>query len=200
MNDPDKNVASELLASAKRAFLEEGFEGAALRKICSDAGVTTGAVYFFFHSKEELFDALVKSTVEETKHLCDKLAADELETLSRGVENDKKLITFLYTHREEIRLLTEKSKGTKYEHYKDDVLQWLETAFLRFFEAYCIGEIDHELIRILAEMRLKSYLEIINGEYDMKRMLDLSEKIGLYADGGFSRLLQTNNQMAKSRC
>ena len=113
LNDPDKNVASELLASAKRAFLEEGFEGAALRKICSDAGVTTGAVYFFFHSKEELFDALVKSTVEETKRLCDKLAADE---------------------------------------------------------------------------------------YDMKRMLDLSEKIGLYADGGFSRLLQTNNQMAKSRC
>ncbi|MDE7445858.1 MAG: TetR/AcrR family transcriptional regulator [Lachnospiraceae bacterium] len=200
MNDPDKNVVSELLASAKRAFLEEGFEGAALRKICSDAGVTTGAVYFFFHSKEELFDALVKSTVEETKRLCDKLAADELETLSLGVENDKKLITFLYTRREEIRLLTEKSKGTKYEHYKDDLLQWLQNAFLRFFEAYYTGEIDHELIRILAEMRLKSYLEIINGEYDMKRMLDLSEKIGLYADGGFSRLLQTNNLMAKSRC
>lgn len=200
MNDSDKNVVAELLISAKRAFLEKGFEGATLRKICSDAGVTTGAVYFFFHSKEEIFDTLVKSTVKQIENLCNSLMADELDTPSIGIENEKKLIAFLYAHKEEILLLTEKSKGTKYENYKNYVLQWLETAFGRFFEAYCPEEIDYELIHILAEMRLKGYLEIIAGEYDMEQMLNLSEKIGIYAHGGFNQLLQVNKQMPKSRC
>lgn len=200
MRNSGKNVSSELLASAKRAFLEKGFEGASLREICADAGVTTGAAYFFFHSKEDIFDTLVRATAEQIENLCNKLAADELENLFAGVENDKKLIAFLYAHKEEIRLLTEMSKGTKYENYKDIVLQWLEAAFLRFFETYCTGEIDHELIHILAEMRLKGYLEIIGGGYDLKRMLNLSEKIGVYADGGFNKLLQLNKQMPKSRC
>lgn len=95
MDDSNKDVVTELLISAKRAFWEKGFEGATLRKICSDAGVTTGAVYFFFYSKEEIFDTLVKSTVEQIENLCNSLMTEELDTPSIGVENDKKLIAFL---------------------------------------------------------------------------------------------------------
>ena len=33
---------------------------ASLRNICKEAGVTTGALYFFFKDKEDLFAALVE--------------------------------------------------------------------------------------------------------------------------------------------
>ena len=39
-----------LIASATEEFAEYGYEGASLRQICSKAGVTTGALYFFFDS------------------------------------------------------------------------------------------------------------------------------------------------------
>ena len=45
---------------AIQEFLEKGFQGASLRNIVKEAGVTTGAFYGYYKSKEELFDALVK--------------------------------------------------------------------------------------------------------------------------------------------
>mgnify|MGYP004537952555 FL=1 len=53
-------------ASAKREFLEKGFMGASLRNIVKSAGVTTGAFYGYYDSKEKLFDALVS---EQYGHL-----------------------------------------------------------------------------------------------------------------------------------
>ena len=36
-------------------FMEKGFLKASLRSICREAGVTTGALYFFFQDKDDLF-------------------------------------------------------------------------------------------------------------------------------------------------
>ena len=44
----DNGTREKLLRSAKEEFVEKGFQNASLRKICSKAGVTTGAVYCFF--------------------------------------------------------------------------------------------------------------------------------------------------------
>jgi AcrR family transcriptional regulator len=41
--------------SAKKEFLEKGFLGASLRNIVKYAGVTTGAFYGYYGSKEKLF-------------------------------------------------------------------------------------------------------------------------------------------------
>lgn len=45
--------------AAKKEFLEKGFRSASLRIIVKSAGVTTGAFYGYYSSKEELFAALV---------------------------------------------------------------------------------------------------------------------------------------------
>ena len=54
-----------LIASATEEFAEYGYEGASLRQICSKAGVTTGALYFFFTSKEDLFKSVVSPLMSE---------------------------------------------------------------------------------------------------------------------------------------
>ena len=48
-----------ILENAKAEFLERGFMGTSTIRIASLAGVTTGALYGYFASKEEIFDALV---------------------------------------------------------------------------------------------------------------------------------------------
>ena len=57
----DKETKSRLLASAKQEFMEKGYLQASLRNICKNAGVTTGALYFFFQDKEDLFASLVEA-------------------------------------------------------------------------------------------------------------------------------------------
>ena len=43
----NKETRQHLLECAKREFLEKGYMKASLRNICKEAGVTTGALYFF---------------------------------------------------------------------------------------------------------------------------------------------------------
>ena len=55
----NKETRQHLLECAKREFLEKGYMKASLRNICKEAGVTTGALYFFFKDKEDLLAAAV---------------------------------------------------------------------------------------------------------------------------------------------
>jgi AcrR family transcriptional regulator len=54
-----------LLASAARVFAARGYAGASLEDIARDAGVTKGAVYWNFDSKEDLFLALLDERLDQ---------------------------------------------------------------------------------------------------------------------------------------
>ena len=45
--------------AAKTEFLEKGYKDASLRNIVKSVGMTTGAFYGYYKSKEELFEAIV---------------------------------------------------------------------------------------------------------------------------------------------
>ena len=58
-----------LLACAKKHFLENGFERASIREICKAAHVTNGAFYNHFEDKEALFGALVEPVVQAVSEM-----------------------------------------------------------------------------------------------------------------------------------
>ena len=54
--------------AAKKEFLEKGFRSASLRNIVKSAGVTTGALYGYYSSKEELFCRTCGRTLQIPAH------------------------------------------------------------------------------------------------------------------------------------
>ncbi len=52
-----------ILEAALAVFAEQGFEGATSKEIAARAGVTHGLIYFYFTSKEELFQAAFEHTL-----------------------------------------------------------------------------------------------------------------------------------------
>lgn len=56
---------AELLAAAMRVLAEEGSVAASLRKVALEAGCTTGAVSYYFASKDAMMAALVESRFDE---------------------------------------------------------------------------------------------------------------------------------------
>ena len=64
-------------------FLRKGFRGASLREIVKKAGVTTGAFYGYYKSKEELFSALVKPHADYVSNLFKGLV-EQFKTLPFG--------------------------------------------------------------------------------------------------------------------
>jgi len=54
---------AEILGAAMAVFAEKGFAAARLDEIASRAGVSKGALYLYFETKEELFRAVVEQAI-----------------------------------------------------------------------------------------------------------------------------------------
>jgi AcrR family transcriptional regulator len=55
---------AEILASAKRLFLQDGIEHATMRRIAADVGVSSTALYVYFPDKTAILDAISEAMFE----------------------------------------------------------------------------------------------------------------------------------------
>ena len=69
---------SEILAAAKRLFVEEGYESATMRRIATAVGVSGATLYVYFPDKEAILFAIAEETFGEL------LAALELSQQGHG--------------------------------------------------------------------------------------------------------------------
>jgi AcrR family transcriptional regulator len=59
------NTRERLLRAARRVFARNGFHGASVEEIASEAGFSTGALYSNFTGKEDLFLVLMEREIDE---------------------------------------------------------------------------------------------------------------------------------------
>ena len=76
-----------ILAAAEAEFSACGFQGASLRRICSAAGVTTGALYFFFRNKEDLFQTLLSRVTDPFNRLLEEHYRQERQAPDRHTDD-----------------------------------------------------------------------------------------------------------------
>lgn len=131
----DRETKARLLESARQEFIEKGYMKASLRNICKNAGVTTGALYFFFDSKEDLFEEIVEEAIQGISQRMKEHFEGEKEMLenkeqfhpsqeeyAEHLEMSEQIIHQLYRYRDEFLLVLTKSQGSKYENIKDDFI------------------------------------------------------------------------------
>ncbi|MCR4650939.1 MAG: TetR/AcrR family transcriptional regulator [Lachnospiraceae bacterium] len=127
-----------LVEAAKREFMEKGYSKASLRNICAKAGVTTGALYFFFENKAELFAAIVDRPVNGLKELLTEHFKEDGEYMSEldsvdNIEMDHSefsdmLIEYIYRYYDSFLLLLSSAENTAYETCVDEFVDMIEGA------------------------------------------------------------------------
>ncbi|MDP3634266.1 TetR/AcrR family transcriptional regulator [Phenylobacterium sp.] len=70
----------EIVAAAFEVFAEKGFAAARLDDIAARAGVSKGAIYLYFATKEDIFQAVVEQGVAPNLHNLAALAAANPQT------------------------------------------------------------------------------------------------------------------------
>jgi AcrR family transcriptional regulator len=63
VGDDDNSKRRQIIAGARRVFMDLGFDGASMGEIARAAGVSKGTLYVYFADKNRLFEAIVE---EET--------------------------------------------------------------------------------------------------------------------------------------
>ena len=138
---------SKILESGIKNFLKDGYEKSNLRKICKEAGVTTGAFYRHFDDKENLFTNLVEPFASQildiyknyedkslkTYESDDELSKNKLlEILKMKEEASVKSVSFFYDNKDIFELLIFSSYGTKYENFIDEIIGFEDEIIKKF--------------------------------------------------------------------
>lgn len=189
------DIRGALLKSGREEFLAHGFEKASLRVICKKAGLTTGALYSHFSGKEELFEALVKPMLDGFSRMYETVIAEELSDLTTGVDNELTAITYAVRHRDEFRLLFECSAGTKYEGFRERLINEVfypgyQAVFDRYAGRDAGNPVDPALVRLILRMKFEEYMELIYGGYSMEEIKRLIVQLTVFSEAGFRRLLE----------
>ena len=164
-----------LLKNAKVEFMEKGYASASLRSICKKAGVTTGALYFFFKDKEDLFGSLVKEPLETLYRLMKQHYQEEIEDIEKlsfeikDMKNDfdsaKMVVNFMYHYHDEFLLLLTKAQGSKYETCFDDFVDISEKHYRilsdRISESYHLPKIDDYTIHWCSHVQIFTFAHFI---------------------------------------
>ena len=73
MARPRSNIRTRIQHAARKRFLNEGVDGASLRRIAKDARTSIGMIYYYYPTKDDLFLAVVEEIYSVV--LADLLAA-----------------------------------------------------------------------------------------------------------------------------
>ncbi|MGI9579048.1 MAG: TetR/AcrR family transcriptional regulator [Microthrixaceae bacterium] len=128
----------EILAAAKTAFADKGFHSTKISDVAERAGYSYGTVYWYFDSKDELYDALmeqVESSLRDAILLA--LGADESPDVEKAIRRSV-AATFEYfdTDPEAVRLMSraqgigtaDDSQNALYGRFSGDLESLIEDA------------------------------------------------------------------------
>jgi len=180
-----------ILASAKHEFLRYGYEQASLRDICSKADMTTGALYFYFKNKADLFDTLVRDSAIEMQDMIDSKLNSKFNGDGDNSSSKNDFVEFLYSHKDEIQLLAFHSKGTKYEGYLRRIEDQVTNTIQKFMEEKSGKDINREIAHLISRMQVSCYTTIASKDYTLEQAAELSKNMSAFNSAGINGLLDS---------
>lgn len=185
----DKQTKENLLKAAKEEFLEKGYMKASLRNICKKADVTTGALYFFFQDKEDLFGALVEKPLREIYAIMKAHYEEEATLLpedllalggvldpvhgSRDYEAALGVVEYIYQYQDEFLLLLTKAQGSRYENCMDEFIELSETHYRRMAEMMdrTTGKkgMDEDILHCVVHLQMETFTQPITHGLEKER-------------------------------
>lgn len=171
----------EILEAAFDAFAERGFAATRMEDVAARAGLTKGAIYFYFTTKERLFEAMVT-------HYSQGILADAdatlAATLGSNAERLKAFLEYIYGRcaqdrhgRELIRFMVSEGKsfsGLVERYYLDFFIPAMRIISELLAAGIDSGEFDSELAQEGAEIIIApaALLTLMRLVFDQRQAID----------------------------
>lgn len=199
----EKVTLEKIHRIAEIEFLKKGFKGASLRNIVKEAGVTTGAFYGYYKSKEELFDALVSPHAEYFLNYYDKVLAsftalseEEQITVVSGFSAAymQDTLAYAYQHLPGMKLLLIGAAGTKYEDFVHRLVEKEIQSTQDFMkvlghQARTVPKLSFDFEHMIISGMFHSYFELIIHEVPYTEAKACAEEIYKFYSAGWAAVM-----------
>ncbi|GDX80098.1 TetR family transcriptional regulator [Deltaproteobacteria bacterium] len=91
---PETERRAQILRAARAIFVERGYLSARVEDVAGRAGLSKGAVYFYFESKREIFDALVEEELAVTRSFLAEAERDERPAAIKLIDLGRKYLDY----------------------------------------------------------------------------------------------------------
>lgn len=189
--------------AAKTEFLEKGYKDASLRNIVKSVGMTTGAFYGYYKSKEELFAALVgehyayllncfQKAQKEFADLPHEQQPEVMGNISGACMFD--MLHYAYEHLEECKLILCCSEGTKFAGLIDEMVE-IEVEGTHAYQEVLrkLGRpsphIDPSLEHILITGMFHTFFELIIHEMPLKDAENYVREMRAFYTAGWMKIM-----------
>ena len=203
MEDRSTATLQNIQRSALEEFLDKGFQGASLRQIVKSAGVTTGAFYGYFSSKEALFASIVEPHAAALmgRFMQAQTSFAELpeseQPAHMGVESSdclRWMVEYICRHREPVKLLLCRSEGTSYEHFVHNMVEVEVEYTLQYMEVLRrlgrdIPELSQSLCHIIASGMMSGIFEIVVHDMPREQALRDVDQLRDFYTAGWLKLM-----------
>ena len=203
MEERSTATLEKIQQAALAEFLDKGFLGASLRQIVKNAGVTTGAFYGYFSSKEALFNAIVEPHAAalmgrfmEAQTTFAELPEKE-QPEHMGLESGRCvdwMVDYICAHREPVKLLLCCAEGTSYEHFVHNMVEVEVEYTQRYMEVLRrlgrdIPVLDKSLCHIIASGMFNGIFEIVVHDMPRDQALRDVDQLRAFYTAGWSKLM-----------
>ena len=200
----DKTEMHEkIIQTATKEFLEYGFENASMRRIAAEVGLTVGALYRHFANKEDMFAALVEPAINELmtaynefyERGCEIMKCGDVQRLWNDSESETKwLMSFVYDHFVEFKLLICRSQGTRFESFVHDMAQLEERSTLEYFErmkqyGMTVNEISMNEFHMLVTANVSALFEAVIHDFSREEAMHYAETLDAFFSAGWKKIL-----------
>lgn len=189
--------------AAKAEFLEKGYKDASLRNIVKSVGMTTGAFYGYYKSKEELFEALVgehyayllncfQKAQKDFANLPHEQQPEVMGDISGACMFD--MLHYAYEHLEECKLILCCSEGTKFFGFVDEMVE-IEVAATHAYQEVLqeLGrpapQIDPALEHILITGMFHTFFELVIHEMPLRDAENYVKEMRAFYTAGWMKIM-----------
>lgn len=203
MSEKDQSTLENIHEAGKREFLAKGFRAASLRSIVKEAGVTTGAFYGYYKSKEELFDKLAgeQARAIQTRYMqahadFARLSPEQqrADMSSISYECMDWMVDYVYDNLDAFKLLICCSEGTKYENLIHEMVE-IEVESTRCFIQNLrnlgqeVPEVDPQLEHILASGMLTAFFEMVVHDMTKSQAVNYVRELREFYTAGWGKIM-----------
>lgn len=203
MEEKSSATLGSIERAAMQEFLDKGFLGASLRQIVKNAGVTTGAFYGYFSSKEALFNALVEPHAAalmgrfmEAQITFSELPEPE-QPAHMGVESSDCIhwmVEYICANRDPVKLLLCGAEGTSYEYFVHNMVEVEVESTLRYMEVlrrlgHNVPDINRSLCHIISSSMMNGIFEIVIHDMPRDQALRDVEQFRSFHTAGWQKLM-----------
>ena len=193
-----EETRSRILAAAGDEFAAFGFQGSSLRRICTAAGVTTGALYFFFQGKDDLFRTLIAQVTEPfdrliLEHYQAERSSPDRES-EQGADADfevsRLLIDQYFANRQTWDILVQHLSYPAVREFLDRFIDVSTEHYVYLLEREPHRpSVDRFAIHQFVHMQVDTMLTLISHGFDREAMLVHSKTVIRMLRGAFHALL-----------